>query len=269
MKTKQKVYAVGIGPGDLEHMTIKAYEAIKKSEVIVGYKTYIKLIEPLIKNKEVISLGMKREVDRCKKALEYASKGKTVSIVSSGDVGIYGMAGILLEIANKDGYLDKIDIEVVPGVTASSASASSLGAPIMHDYISISLSDLLTDWDLIQKRLHCAGEGDFVVCIYNPKSKGRKEHIKKSRDILLKYKEKNTKVGIVKNAKRDGESLQITTLEDMLNYEIDMFTTIIIGNSMTYKIMDELNNKERLITPRGYNLGDVNYDMDDSRHKGC
>jgi len=246
MNNKGKIFVVGIGPGDIEHITPAALNAISQSDVIVGYKTYIKLIENLITEKEVASSGMKKEVDRCEIALQYALKGKIVSIVSSGDAGVYGMAGIMLEVANK--YENNIEVEIVPGITSSHAAAASLGAPIMHDYVVISLSDLLTDWGLIQKRLHCAGEGDFVVCIYNPKSNGRPEHINVARDILLKYKLKDTPVGIVRNAKRKGETTIITTLEKMLENEIDMFTMVIIGNSNTY-----IKN-DKMLTPRGYRL---------------
>jgi len=246
MNNKGKIFVVGIGPGDAEHMTPAALNAIVQSDVIVGYKTYIKLIEHLITEKEIASSGMKKEVDRCEEALKYAINGKNVSIVSSGDAGVYGMAGIMLEVANK--YENAIEVEIVPGITSSHAAAASLGAPIMHDYVVISLSDLLTDWNLIQKRLHCAGEGDFVVCIYNPKSNGRPENINVARDILLKYKSKDTPVGIVRNAKRKGETTVITTLEKMLEHEIDMFTMVIIGNSNTYI----KNNK--MLTPRGYRL---------------
>lgn len=246
MDNKGKIFVVGIGPGDAEHMTPAALNAIAQSDVIVGYKTYIKLIEHLITEKEVASSGMKKEVDRCEEALKYAINGKAVSIVSSGDAGVYGMAGIMLEVANK--YENDVEVEIVPGITSSHAAAASLGAPIMHDYVVISLSDLLTDWGLIQKRLHCAGEGDFVTCIYNPKSNGRPEHINVARDILLKYKPKDTPVGIVRNAKRKGETTVITTLGKMLENEIDMFTMVIIGNSNTY-----IKNG-KMLTPRGYRL---------------
>ncbi len=241
-----KIYVVGIGPGNREHMTFHAKSAIDKSDIIVGYKTYIDLLEDMIKDKEVASSGMKKEIERCIEALEYAKQGKVVSLVSSGDSGVYGMAGIMLEVVLKD--KSDIEVEVVPGVTAANAAAASLGAPIMHDYVTISLSDLLTDWSLIEKRLHCAGDGDFVVCLYNPKSKGRQQQIEIAREILLKYKSENTVVGIVRNAKRAGESVTVTTLGDMLKYEINMFTTVIVGNSNTYSV------KEMMITPRGYKL---------------
>ncbi|WIV11805.1 precorrin-3B C(17)-methyltransferase [Proteiniborus sp. MB09-C3] len=246
MKKIGKIYVVGIGPGNKEHMTLEAKNAIDKSDIIVGYKTYVDLLEDMIKDKEVASSGMKKEIERCAEALEYAKQGRIVSLVSSGDSGVYGMAGIMLEVVLKD--KSDIEVEIVPGVTAANAAAASLGAPIMHDYVTISLSDLLTDWTLIEKRLHCAGEGDFVVCLYNPKSKGRQQQIEIAREILLKYKSENTVVGIVRNAKRAGESVIVTTLGDMLRHEINMFTTVIVGNSNTYSV------KEKMITPRGYKL---------------
>lgn len=241
-----KIYVVGIGPGDKKHMTIAARDAINDSDVIIGYKTYIKLIEDLIGDKTIGSSGMRKEIDRCVEALKYAEEGNIVSIISSGDAGVYGMAGIMHEIKIKEN--SEIDIEVIPGVTSANSSASCLGAPLMHDYVTISMSDLLTDWGLIEKRLHCAGEGDFVVAIYNPKSKGRTKQIEIAREILLKYKSKDTPVGIVRNAKRKEEKYVITTLENMLNEEIDMLTTVIVGNTNTY-IKDN-----RMITPRGYKI---------------
>lgn len=238
------IYIIGTGPGLEEYMSLRAIEAVKDSDIIIGYKTYIDQIKNLLKNKEIYSAGMKKEIDRCKKALECALQGKKVGLVSGGDAGVYGMAGIMHEIALE--HSDEIQIEVIPGITAANAAAASLGAPIMHDYAVISLSDLLTEWSLIEKRLDCAGQGDFVVALYNPKSHGRKEHIEKARDILLQHKNKNTPVGIVRNAKREKEEVEITTLEKMCESEINMSTMVIIGNSNTYVA----NGK--IITPRGY-----------------
>ena len=246
MNKKGKIYIIGLGPGNRDHTTPAAIKAINKSSVIVGYKTYLDFINDLIVDKIVISSGMRKEIDRCTKVLNYAKNGETVSLVSSGDAGVYGMAGIMTEILINEGI--DIETEIIPGITAANAAASILAAPIMHDYVVISLSDLLTDWDLIKKRLHCAGEGDFVTCIYNPKSQGRQYHIKTAQDILLKYKSRETPVGIVRNAKRKDESFIITTLEKMLDYEIDMVTVVIVGNSNTYTA----NNK--IVTPRGYKL---------------
>ncbi|MGO1819435.1 MAG: precorrin-3B C(17)-methyltransferase [Senegalia sp. (in: firmicutes)] len=244
--SKGKIYVVGIGPGDKEHMTFRAAHAIEESDIIIGYKTYIELVSDLIDDKKIVSSQMKKEVERCEKTLEYAEEGKTVALVSSGDPGIYGMAGIMLEIVMK--HKSDVEVEIVPGVSASSAAASSVGAPLMHDFVTISLSDLLTDWDLIKRRLELVAEGDFVIAIYNPRSKKRTEQIVIARDIFLKHKDKSTPVAIVRNAKREGEETTITDLENMLDYNIDMFTTVIIGNSKSYV------DCGKMVTPRGYKI---------------
>ncbi len=243
MKKIGKVYVVGIGPGNPEYRSPMATQAILNSDVIVGYKTYLELIQDITVDKQVISSGMKKEVDRCAEVLEIAKTGKTVSLVSSGDAGIYGMAGILLEMSD-----DNIEVEIISGITAVSAAASSLGAPLMHDFAIISLSDLLTDWELIKKRIDHGSQADFVIGLYNPKSRGRQTQIVEARDIMLRSKAKTTPVGIVRNAKRKNESVIITTLEDMLLHEIDMFTIVIIGNKATFV------KNGKMITPRGYKL---------------
>lgn len=240
------IYVIGIGPGGKEYMTIEALEAIEKSDTIVGYKTYISLIEDIISDKEVVQNGMRKEIDRCKMAVEIAKEGKNVAVVSSGDSGIYGMAGLILELVVKE--QEHIDVKVVPGVTASIAAASVLGAPIMHDFCHISLSDLLTPWEVIEKRLKLAAEADFVVCLYNPRSKGRSEHLSRAFEIMGEFKDKNTPVGIVKNAGREGEEKYICTFDNM-NFEIvDMTTMVIVGNKSTFI------EKNMMITPRGYTL---------------
>lgn len=237
-----KLYVVGIGPGSREHMTFKAVDAIKSSQVIVGYKPYIEYLEELTEGKELFSTGMRGEVERCKKAIELVKSGKDTAIVSTGDAGLYGMAGPILELSKG------IDVEIIPGVTAAFSAAAELGAPIMHDYASISLSDLLTPWEVILKRVEKAAEADFIIQIYNPRSKGRKDHLKKVINIISEYRKFKTPVGIVKNSGRDGREIIITTL-DSIDYEkIDMLTVLIIGNSNTY-IGDE-----RIITPRGYEI---------------
>lgn len=240
--SKGKIYVVGLGPGNHEYMSLKAMKVLKSVDVVVGYKTYIQLIEDIINDKEIVVSGMKKEVDRCNQVLDIASTGKSVALVSSGDAGVYGMAGIMLEINN--GF----EIEVVPGITSANASASSLGAPLMHDFCVISLSDLLTDWELIKNRIKYGAMGDFIMAIYNPRSKGRQTQIVEARDILLEHKSKDTVVGIVENAKREGERVTITSLEKMLDHEINMFTTVIIGNSKTY-VKDG-----QMVTPRGYKI---------------
>ena len=243
-----KLYVVGIGPGNRESMTFSAVDALKDSNIIVGYNTYIDLIKDLIEGKEVVSNGMRKEVDRCKEAIELASKGNTVSVVSSGDAGVYGMAGLILEIISKEYSMSDFDVQIIPGVTAGNSSASILGAPLMHDYVTISLSDWLTEWDTIENRIHCAGKGDFIVVIYNPKSKSRTEYINKTQEILLQYKSPDTPVGVVRSAFREDQSVQISTLGQLSNCDVDMFSTVIIGNSKTY-----IDGKY-IITPRGYSI---------------
>lgn len=244
MGNKGKIYVIGMGPGNLEHMSPVAYKAMEEADRIVGYKTYIELVKPLLEGKKVEDSGMKREVERCENVIQYALKGECVALISSGDAGVYGMAGILLELVSEKQL--PLDVEIVPGITAANAAASCLGAPLMHDYVTLSLSDLLTDWELIKKRIHASGQGDFVVCFYNPKSKGRPKHIETARDILMQYKKGSTPVGIVRNAKRQGEEVVITDLDHMLEHEINMFSMVIVGNSNTYA------KDGKMITPRGY-----------------
>lgn len=237
-----KLYVVGIGPGGREHMTYRAVEVIKKVDVIVGYTPYIEYLGDLVERKELFSTGMKGEIERCKKAIELVRTGKDTAIVSTGDAGLYGMAGPILELA-KD-----IEIEIVPGVTAAFSAAAELGSPIMHDYASISLSDLLTPWEIILKRIEKAAEGDFVITIYNPRSKGRQNHLKQAINLILKYRKGDTPVGIVKNSGRKGREIIIATL-DSIEYEaVDMLTVVIVGNSNTYI------DSNRIITPRGYKI---------------
>lgn len=241
MNKNGKIYVVGIGPGKKLDMTYRADQAIEASDVIVGYKTYVDLIREYYPHKEIINSQMTKEVDRCKDVLNLAKNGKNVALISSGDSGVYGMAGIMLEIATED-----VEVEVISGVTATNAAGALVGAPIMHDYVTISLSDLLTDWELIKKRLELAAEGDFVVSIYNPKSRGRTTQIVEARDIMLKHKPATTPVAIARNVGRESENYIITTLEEMLNYDIDMLTIVIIGNSNTFV------KNGKMITPRGY-----------------
>ena len=264
-QNRGKIYIVGTGPGAIEHITPYAQNAIRNSDVIVGYGTYIELIKELIKDKEIVATGMTQEIDRCKKAVELAMNGKTVSVISGGDPGIYAMAGLVFEMlkernalcvmryALKDknsslitDYASRIYVEVIPGVSALNACAARLGAPLMHDFASISLSDRLTPWELIEKRLDAAAKADFVIILYNPKSKGRAEHIDRAREIILKCRKPETPVGIVKGAMRENERVIITDLKNMLLHDIDMQTTVIIGNSQTFVW------NERMITPRGY-----------------
>lgn len=238
------IHVVSTGPGTKDCLSLEAIEVLKKVSVIIGYKKYIELIEPLLENQEVIHNGMKKEVERCQLALEYAKEGKEVALVSGGDAGIYGMAGIMHELVIEDG--DRVEIKSYPGITAAMAAASELGAPIVHDSVYISLSDLLTDIEVIKKRLHAAGMGDFITCIYNPKSKGRPHYIEMARDILLEHKDKATPVGLVRNARRDNQEIVLTDLEHVCDHEINMSTMVIIGNADTFI------SGGRMITPRGY-----------------
>lgn len=240
------IYVIGIGPGCRDLMTQEAISAMEDAEVIVGYKTYIKLVEDFIKDKEVVQNGMRKEVDRCQDAIDIAKTGKKVAVISSGDAGIYGMAGLILELITKQ-ELD-IPVKVVPGITASIGAAAVLGAPIMHDFCHISLSDLLTPWEVIEKRLRLAAEADFVICLYNPRSKGRSEHLANAFKIMGEFKDGSTPVGIVKDVGREDQEKFICTFDTMDFERVDMTTMVIIGNKSTY-IHDDL-----MITPRGYTV---------------
>ena len=240
------IYVIGIGPGCRDLMTQEAISAMEDAEVIVGYKTYIKLVEDFIKDKEVVQNGMRKEVDRCQDAIDIAKTGKKVAVISSGDAGIYGMAGLILELITKQ-ELD-IPVKVVPGVTASIGAAAVLGAPIMHDFCHISLSDLMTPWEVIEKRLRLAAEADFVICLYNPRSKGSSEHLANAFKIMGEFKDGSTPVGIVKDVGREDQEKFICTFDTMDFERVDMTTMVIIGNKSTY-IHDDL-----MITPRGYTV---------------
>lgn len=226
-----------------------AVRTLKGVDTVVGYTRYVRLVEPLIAGKEVFSTGMTEEVERCEKAIELAVNGKSVAVVSSGDAGIYGMAGLILQLASSRGSAS-FKIEVVPGVPAFVSAASLLGAPLMHDFTSISLSDLLTPWELIEKRVRAAASADFVIVLYNPKSRKRVEGLAKALDIIGGYRDASTPVGIVRNASREGEKKILTTLgETAVHYDtIDMLTILIIGNSQTVK------EGTWMITPRGYKV---------------
>jgi precorrin-3B C17-methyltransferase len=238
------LYIVGIGPGAVEHLTKKAEKVLLESDYVIGNGTYIDQIARVIKNAKIIRSGMGGELSRARKAVELA-KDHVVSIISGGDANIYGMAGLVFEMAEK---AEDINIEVIPGVTAISAAASLLGAPLVNDFAVISLSDLLTPKEIIERRLDSAAQADFVIAIYNPKSRNRKENFGKAIEIIRKYRNDETSVGIVKNATREGETVIATTLGRIMEYndEIDMSTIVLIGNSES-----RLWNN-RIITPRGY-----------------
>ena len=238
-----KLYVVGIGPGGAEHITPAASAAIAASQVVVGYATYLDLIPELLTGKEVVSSGMMKEVERCRQALELATSGQTVALVSSGDAGVYGMAGLVLELAGESSP----EIEIVPGVSAVQAAAARLGAPLMHDFAVVSLSDLLTPWELIRRRLLAAAAADFVIALYNPRSKGRVTQLEQARQILLRHRSPQTPVGIVRNACRSGESVVVTDLAGLADQAVDMLSLVIIGNSST-----RIDSRGRMLTPRGY-----------------
>ncbi len=241
-----KITVVGIGPGGLEDMTLRAIKAIEDSDIVIGYRTYIELIRANFPGKPIIPSAMTHEIERCELALATALEGRKVALISGGDSGIYGMAGIMLEVVQRSGKA--VAVEVVPGITAASAAAAVLGAPLMHDFAVISLSDRLTPLDTIYQRVESAARSDFVICLYNPKSQGRSGYIETARDIILQYRSVATPVGIVRDAGRENQEFQVATLETMLDFLIDMSTVVIIGNSGTY-IADG-----RMITPRGYKL---------------
>ncbi|MCI9513357.1 MAG: precorrin-3B C(17)-methyltransferase [Oscillospiraceae bacterium] len=240
----QKLTVIGLGPGAGLDLTLRAREAIESSDLIVGYTAYIALIRDAFPHKEMVSTGMKKEVDRCRLAVEAAVSGKTTAVVCSGDSGIYGMAGLIYEVAQD---YPPIDIEVVPGITAACGGAAVLGAPLTHDFAVISLSDLLTPWEKIERRLRAAAEADFVICLYNPRSRSRADVLRRACDILLAAKGGDTPCGYVKNIGREGQTSVVLSLSQLRDCEdVDMFTTVFIGNEQT-KL---LNGK--LVTPRGY-----------------
>ena len=241
-----KLYVVGFGPGGKEDMTFRAAQAIEAAQVVMGYTTYINMLKDIFPDKKYMSTPMKQEAQRCRMALLEAQKGRDVAMVSSGDSGIYGMAGIILQMAQA---MDAdVEIQVIPGVTAASAAAAILGAPLMHDFAVISLSDLMTPLDKIMKRVECAAQGDFVICLYNPKSKKRTEYIAMAAQIVAGIQGPDIPAGIVRNAGRPDESHEITTADQLKDAQIDMFSIVILGNSQTY-VKDG-----KMITPRGYTL---------------
>ena len=238
-----KLYVIGIGPGGADQMTPRARAAIEASDIIAGYTTYIDLVRPLIEGKEILQTPMKQEIDRCTRARDAALTGKTVAMICSGDAGVYGMAGLMHEVCADH---PDIDIEVVPGITAACAGAAVLGAPLVHDFAVISLSDLLTPWEKIEKRLDFASQADFCICLYNPSSKKRADYLQKACDIMLKSRLPDTPCGYVQNIGRAGECCTVCTLAQLRDTSVDMFTTVFIGNSQTRVIGG------KLVTPRGY-----------------
>lgn len=238
-----KLYVIGIGPGGADQMTPRARQAMENSDIIAGYTTYTDLVRPLIGDKEILQTPMKKEIDRCNLARDAALSGKTVSMICSGDAGVYGMAGLMYQVCEQ---YPELDIEVIPGITAACGGAAVLGAPLIHDFAVISLSDLLTPWETIAKRLDLASQADFCICLYNPSSHKRADYLQKACDIMLRSKSPETPCGTVRNIGRDGEQGEIYTLAQLRDTKVDMFTTVFIGNSQTRVIHG------KLVTPRGY-----------------
>ena len=241
-----KLKVVGFGPGGKGDMTLRAIEAIENAEVVTGFTTYVKILQEIFPGKEFKATGMTKEVDRCRMAVQEAIAGKEVVMVSSGDSGIYGMAAITYQVADE---LDAdIDIEIIPGITAASSAAAVLGAPLTHDTALISLSDRLTPWDLIEKRLAAAASSDMVVALYNPRSHGRPDLLEKAFKIIMEHKSPDTVVGVVRNIGRKDQSSWICSMKDFDFEKVDMFCTVVIGNSKTYAL------DGKMITPRGYDI---------------
>ncbi|HIU74365.1 MAG TPA: precorrin-3B C(17)-methyltransferase [Candidatus Pelethocola excrementipullorum] len=238
-----KIYVVGIGPGAYEKMTIEAAEALKGSDTIIGYTVYVDLVKEHFPGKTFLTTPMKKEVDRCIMAFEEAQKGHVVSMICSGDTGVYGMAGLMYEVGVK---YPEVELEIIAGVTAASGGAAVLGAPLIHDFCLISLSDLLTPWEKIESRLLHAAEADFVICLYNPSSKKRSDYLMKACDLMLRHKDPDTVCGTVANIGREGEEMQLMTLKELRDTKVDMFTTVFIGNSQTKNV------DGHMVTPRGY-----------------
>lgn len=239
------LYIVGFGAGGENGMTLEAREAIETSDLIVGYTVYTELLKKNFPDKKYYQTSMTQEIERCKKALEEAKNGKNVAVVCSGDGGVYGMAALIYELSTD---YPTVDIKVVSGVTAALSGAALLGAPLTHDFAVVSLSDILTPWETIAKRIECASMADFSICIYNPSSKKRHDYLEKACDIMLKYKSPDTICAIARNIGREGEGYKIMNLQELKYTETDMFTTVFIGNSHT----KEINGK--MVTPRGYRL---------------
>lgn len=241
-----QIYVVGMGPGSELQMTLEAQQVLQSCDTIVGYTVYVELLRMSLPDKEYLTTPMRQEVDRCRMAFEEAQKGKRVAMVCSGDAGVYGMSGLMLELSEE--YPD-CNVNVVSGVTAALAGGAVLGAPLMHDFAVISLSDLLTPWEKIEKRLRCAAAGDFAICIYNPSSKKRADYLRRACTILMEELEAERVCGIVSQIGREGEHAEVMTLAELRERQVDMFTTVFIGNSQTKAIGG------KMVTPRGYRIG--------------
>lgn len=241
----KKLYVIGLGPGSYENLTIRADRALQEVDVVIGYTVYVDLVKAYYPEKEFLATTMKKEVERCKMAFEEAQKGKKTAMVCSGDAQVYGMAGLMYQVG-KD--YPEVELDIIPGITAALGGGALLGAPLTHDFAVISLSDLLTPWETIAERLLDAAKGDFCICLYNPSSKKRHDYLQKACEILLKHKDKDTVCGYVQNIGREGENGKVLTLGELKDAQVDMFTTVFIGNRET-KVIDG-----HMVTPRGYRL---------------
>lgn len=249
---------MSLGPGSVDYLAPRAAEVLRRADVIIGYKTYVQLVEEFAQGKEVRATGMRKEMERCRQALDLALEGRRVALVSGGDAGIYGMAGLVFDLcrartipiresgSDEESYLDALPVEVIPGIAAFNAAASLLGAPLMHDFASVSLSDHLTPWEVIEKRLDAAAAADFVIAVYNPRSATRPDVLDRARAVLLRHRPEETPVGVVQKAMRDGQRHWVTTLKELASEEVDMQTVLLVGNSRTYVW------NGRMVTPRGY-----------------
>ena len=243
--TGKKIYIIGMGPGNIDGMSGEAKKALQQCDIIVGYTVYVDLLRPYFPEKEFATTPMRKEIERCELCYAYAMEGKVVAMVCSGDAGVYGMAAPLYEMEER---YPEVVLEVISGVTAANSGAAILGAPLNHDYCVVSLSDLLTPWELIEERLRCAAKADFVICLYNPSSRKRSTYLAKACEIMLEYKAEDTVCGIVKNIAREGETMQTLTLKELKETTVDMFSTVFIGNKQTKVI------REKMVTPRGYRI---------------
>lgn len=257
-----KLYVVGLGPGDQSQLTARARAALEESQIVVGYRTYLDLIRGLLEGKEVLASGMREEVARARAAVEAAASGRVVAVVSSGDPGVYGMAGLVYELLREKGWHRDggLEVEVIPGVSALNAAASLLGAPLMNDFAAISLSDLLTPWETVVRRLEAAAQADFVLVLYNPKSAGRVEQFSEVLRIVSMHRPPETPVGVVRAAYRESQRVTVTDLGHLSEEDVDMLTTVVIGNSTTFTF------EGLMITPRGYA---TRYNLGISRSLGC
>lgn len=247
----KKLYVAGIGPGEYESMTLRVERILRECDVIVGYTVYVDLIRDHFPEKEMLATPMRQEEERCRIAFSEAMKNRTVAMVCSGDAGVYGMAGLVLEVGRE---FPQVDVEIVPGITAALSGGALLGAPLMHDFSVISLSDLLTPWEKIENRLRMASAADFSICLYNPSSKKRADYLNRACRIMMEHKSPETVCGVVKNIGRDGEVRKIMTLKELADWEADMFTTIFVGNSQTIERENRETGMGWMVTPRGYGI---------------